>query len=92
MLNQEDELNNQFVKQFTRTRYKVGTEIRRKNGSVIRIVDVHPRGTISRSACKSLLSQRMLPPVVCDQDLYLYKGVSPGAPASGQTAEAGLLG
>lgn len=91
LLSDVDASRNKLLLASARTRYKVGQHIVRRNGTVIRIKEVQPKGFVCRSAGRNYLSfGSELPAVVNDQDLYIYEPMSPGA-SSGQTTEAGLL-
>lgn len=83
-VNKVDEIRNKILQQTTKTKYKIGDIVFLEKEKV-RIVEVQPKGFITRSESKSYYSSEMLPPVKCGKNIYQYVRLSDNG--EGQTTE-----
>ncbi len=82
---EEAKRSNEVLLAFSSTRFKVGDDVLLEGRSRVRITAVQPVGFITVPRKYGNLG-RLLPAVVCDVEIYQYRGVSPGSSATGQTS------
>ena len=83
-----DRLHNAALLATAKTRFKVG-DTAVLNGHRVRVTVVMPRGFITWSASRGMLSRKELGPVTCSVNTYRYEAVNSraGGSPSGQTTE-----
>ena len=78
------ELGNQLLQARAKTTYRTGDVLLYDGKWLVEVTQVFPVGYVSVPR-KFGHSGRMLAPVVCDQELYCFKALTPQGPPSGQT-------
>lgn len=84
-----DKIKNIYLKHNSKTRYSVGDTVSTNMGEIVIIKEVQPKGYISMSSSKNYLNGSMLPPVTCNEDIYVYERQLDGG--TGQTTEKNLI-